>query len=57
MMDVDQGSGKLPIPPPPPPPMLPRPMSNDERGIFLSKLIVHFSNIKFQALTHHICHK
>ena len=32
MMDIDQGSGKLPIPPPPPPPMLPRPMSNDERG-------------------------
>ena len=56
MMDVDQGSGKLPIPPPPPPPMLPRPMSNDERGIFLSKLIVHFSNMN-KALTHHICHK
>ena len=37
MMDVDQGSGKLPIPPPPPPPMLPRPMSNDERGSFLLK--------------------
>ena len=35
MMDVDQGSGKLPIPPPPPPPMLPRPMSNDERGKYL----------------------
>ena len=32
MMDVDQGSVKLPVPPPPPPPMLPRPISNDERG-------------------------
>ena len=42
MMDVDQGSVKLPVPPPPPPPMLPRPISNDERGKNL--------------LSHHLAH-
>ena len=34
-MDVEQASGKLSLPPPPPP-MLPRPVSNDERGKLLT---------------------
>ena len=35
IMDVEQASGKLSLPPPPPP-MLPRPVSNDERGKLLT---------------------
>ena len=47
MMDVDQGSVKLPVPPPPPPPMLPRPISNDERGKnLLSHHLTHIFKCK-----------
>ena len=37
-MDVEQGSVKLPLPPPPPP-MLSRPVSNDERGKYLTTIV------------------